>query len=72
MRPPKSKLITEASWPRRKDGFRILIDGEPDEQGRQPFTLLWWQDGRRRGQCGGGVIAETKRRMIATGRKEES
>lgn len=46
--------VYEAQWPEDHNAFRISFDSPtrpPDKDGRESFTLLWWQDGRRRAQC---------------------
>lgn len=42
-----------SNWHRFKKSKRpcnVEIHGEPDGQGRQPFTVTWQQDGEQRGQ----------------------
>lgn len=40
-------------WPKSKTAVRLikLKDGPLDDLGRCSFTLLWWQDGKKRAQC---------------------
>lgn len=49
--------------------YRLTIDGPPDRDGRQPYTLEWWRGspdahGRTyRAQCFRGNAAEAVRRL---------
>ena len=43
-------------WPTDPDKVRVIFSGPAREHNRRTFSLLWWQDGKRRGQCGNGVF----------------
>lgn len=39
----------EQAWP-TPGSVAVVDEGPKDGLGRQQFTLLWWQDGRKRAQ----------------------
>jgi len=47
------------------------VESDPDGYGRQRFTLEWWQDGLRRGQCFNAVLSSHIKNMEAAGFKVE-